>query len=243
VASVVPDGPHACPSQAEAEGAAADDDFGPPGTGPAAERRKPRAPVELGVGLRGKRPDEEGGRGRRGGKAADTKPVYKRQRFASSGVTQQIDVGALRAEMGLEGEAAPPLERGEAPRGGAAGPAPEAGRTAPEGDEREASMRAFVRRVVPSRLHQQLLTAIIRQRLATVTPDRLAEAAGIREREARSVLESWCAAGVFRQDDPVGPFQMAPSRADLAQMKEFLLLWNKADWHNRLLGWILEEEA
>ena len=104
-------------------------------------------------------------------------------------------------------------------------------------------MRAFIRRVVPSRLHHQLLTVAISQRLATVTPDRLAEAAGVRERDAKSVLESWKAAGIFRQDDPMDPYQMAPSRADLAQMKEFLLLWNKADWHKKLLAWILEEEG
>ena len=207
-------------------------------------RPRPRGPVELGVGVRGslQKPAGDDDSDDQDSHASQDRPhgtqkVYKRQRFAKSGVTQSVDVSALRAELGLES-----LNKKESQKVEEEAPAP-VDEVPPEVRQKEIALRAFIRRVLPSTQHQQVLTLLIRQRLTTLTPDKLAQAAGIKERAAKRYLDDWKAAGILKQDDPeFAPYQLSPSRADLVMIKEFLTLWNTPEWHSKLLGWMIAEE-
>jgi hypothetical protein len=192
-----------------------------------ARAEKPEAPSPPPATPAGETPQRQSHRPQPG-----TRRVQRRQRFKSSGVTQQIDVSALKAELGLgsTGEK-------DAARPAAAAPA-EA--VPPDEKRKEVALRAFIKRVVPSPAHQRCLDATVRRHLTLVTPRRLAEGTGLREREARRVLDDWRAAGLARATDEEGyQFEFRPSRADLALVREFMVLWADPDWHNRLLGWIL----
>jgi hypothetical protein len=210
----------------------------PPGVG--------RVPQPMGFGSDGIRERVTPGRGaRKAAKKAVQKKKrrkgYKRQRFTSSGVTQQIDVGALRSELGLGGgkATAAPSEGESKP-----GPEPEA---FPKGEKRKAAaLQAFVKRVVPGRAYQQCLDVIIRRRLTATSPGRLAEEARCREREARRVLEHWPAEGLVRKGQDaydLMQYQFAPNKADLDLIRNFMYLWNDAPWHQRLLTWMIEQEG
>lgn len=152
------------------------------------------------------------------------------RRIASSGVTQQIDIESIKAELGIDKkEDTPPAEPEAVPR---------------DAKQREIALRAFIRRVLPGTVYQRCLEATLKRRLTLASPARLAEEAGISEREAKRVLDDWRSAGVVRQDDPeIFQYQFAPSKADLATIKEFMTLWQDDDWHRTLLGWIVQEEA
>lgn len=152
-----------------------------------------------------------------------------RRRTASSGVTQSIDIESIKAELGIN----------------------KSGKTAAEPEPvpadpkyKEIALRAFIRRAIPSMLHHRCLEVTLKRRLTLSSPARLAQEVGCSEREARKVLENWKSAGLARQDDPeVFQYQFAPSKADLATIREFMVLWEDEEWHKKLLAWILEEEG
>jgi hypothetical protein len=158
--------------------------------------------------------------------------TQRRERFAASGVTQSIDVSALKAELGIEAAKREPEPRP------AAEPVPT------DAGQRDIALKAFIRRLIPSQLHQRCLDVTLRRHLTVVTPGKLAQAAGCRDREARGVLETWRSGGLVRQaDQDVMQYQFAPSKADLALIREFLIMWNDPEEHKTALGWIIEAEA
>jgi hypothetical protein len=166
---------------------------------------------------------------RRGQPKGPPKKRYKKRRkFAASGATQSINVEDLRAELGIESKA-------KAPRGK---------QMSDEDKRKSIEIQAFVKRAVRSMLHQQCLDMVLKKRLMNVTAARLAEEAACREREARGVLDDWKSAGIMLiEPDAIDPeYQFSPAKADLATIREFMVAWNDADWHNKLLGWIIEEE-
>jgi hypothetical protein len=211
----------------------------------------PRGPVDPRVGL-SRPPEEESPARRREKKKQSKAPVNplsalvspkqqrgqpkgppkkrykKRQKFAASGATQSINVDDLRAELGIE-------SKSRAPQGPAL-----------TDDEKRKSveLQAFVKRAVRSMLHQQCLDVVLKKRLMTVTPSRLAEESACRERDAKRVLDDWKSAGIMLIEiDALAPeYKFSPAKADLATIREFMVAWNDAEWHNRLLGWIIEEE-
>jgi len=167
---------------------------------------------------------------RRGQPKGPPKKRYKKKRrkFASSGATQSINLEDLRAELGIEGKA------GE----------PEGPQMSSDEQRKSVELQAFVKRAIRSMLHQQCLDVVLRKRLKRLTSSALAREATCRERDARRVLDDWKSAGITLVDeDAVVPeHQFSPSRADLSTIREFLVAWNDAEWHNKLLGWIIEEE-
>ena len=164
--------------------------------------------------------------------------VPKRKRgLPSSGVTQTIDINDLKQELGISKEAKP---------GPGAAPPEGADVAAVPTDEKQKAiaLQAFVKRVVPSMLHQHALEVVLKKRLTVVSPTRLSEEVGCKEREARKILEEWRTSGVAKQEDPdVFQYAFMPPKADLALIREFLVLWNDPGWHNKLLGWILEAQG
>jgi hypothetical protein len=217
-------------------------------SGPADAGPGRRAPVDPRFGL-GRPPEEEGppARGsrkkppanplsalvspkqRRGQpKGAPKKRYKKRRKFAASGATQSINVDDLRAELGIESKAKPSG----------------AGQLSGEDKRKSIELQAFVKLAVRSMLHQQCLDMVLKRRLMNVTVARLAEEASCRERDAQTVLDDWKMAGIMLvEPDAIDPeYKFSPAKADLATIREFMVAWNDADWHNKLLGWIIEEE-
>ena len=198
------------------------------------------APVEQAPGPGG--PAQRGPFGRRTqpgapGQRNVQKKGFKRSRhFASSGVTQSIDVGALKAELGIK----------EGGKSSGAGDA-QVGEAVPKDPRmKEIALRAFVQRIVPSRLHQQCLDRVLRRRLGTMSAAQLSQECGCKERDAKRVLDTWRSGGIVRQSgdelDFQPQYQFAPSKADLALTREFMIMWSDARWHSKALGWILEVE-
>lgn len=196
----------------------------------------PRQPVTLGIGISPgalEKPRKKQKKPQKAGEDVQPpKRLYKRQKYRSTGATQHIDVSALREELGIDSRA----KSGAASRADA-GPADE--------KQKEVAMRAFIRRAIRSTLHQQCLDIVLRRRLTVVSAARLAEEATCREKNARRVLEDWKEAGLMVQESTGYDLQyrFSPGRADLATVREFMILWNESEWHNRLLGWIIEEES
>jgi hypothetical protein len=164
-------------------------------------------------------------------------PKRKRRGMQSSGVTQTIDINDLKQELGITGEskqqadAAPPAEG-------------EVVAVPTDARQKEIALRAFIKRVLPSTLHQVCLETVLKKRLTVVSPTRLSEETGCKEREARRILEDWRKGGLAKQEDPtVFQYAFMPPKADLALIREFLVLWSDPTWHNRLLGWILEVQG
>jgi hypothetical protein len=160
-------------------------------------------------------------------------PKHRRGRKAPpSEHSDSIDIASLKEELGITGK---PKASADA---GAADAVPKDQR------QKEIALRAFIKRALPSTLHQQSLEIILRKRLALISSQRLAQEVGCKEREARRVLDGWRAAGMARQDDPeIFQYTFVPAKADLALIREFLTLWSDAGWHQKLLTWILEEET
>ena len=153
------------------------------------------------------------------------------KRKGSTGITDSIDLNALKEELGIEGGRSSGAKH------------PEAVPSDPQ--QKDIALRAFIERVVPSRLHQQCLETLLRKRLGTVSAARLKQECGCREREAKRVLETWRSAGIVRQGSDeyeILQYQFTPSKADLALIREFMVMWEGPQTHNRLLGWILEHE-
>jgi hypothetical protein len=136
--------------------------------------------------------------------AEERKPfVPAKRRFASSGMTQSINVDDLRAELGIGSK--------------------------PEKEE-----------AAPSQAKQKAMTLL--------SPFRLAQQAACRDKEARRVLMDWKSGGLIvprdGEDDFGEPeYDFSPSRADLATIRDYMTLWNNPEWHNKLLGWIIQEEG
>jgi len=168
-----------------------------------------------------------------GGQAKRAYKPRRGRRNQSTGVTQSIDINSLRDELGIKGKKQKQAEAEQAEAEVAAVPK--------DARQKEIALKAFVTRVVPSMTHQHALEVILKRRLTTVSPKRLSEELGCKEREARKVLEDWKNAGVARQEDPeIFQYLVIPSKADLALIREFLTLWNDATWHSKMLGWIIE---
>ncbi len=167
---------------------------------------------------------------RRGEPKGPPKKRYKKKspKFASSGATQSINLEDLRAELGF----------------GSDSDASEGLQVTSEEQRKTIELHAFVKRAIRSMLHQQCLDVILRKRLSLISASRLAKEVACRERDARRVLDDWKMAGIALVDaDAVNPeYQFSPSKADLATIREFMVSWNDGDWHNKLLGWIIEEE-
>jgi len=224
----------------------------PPGPGPGDSGPAPRGPIDPRVGL--SRPPEEKPAPRQRDEKKPAKPLVnplsalispkqrrgqpkgppkkrykkKRRKFAASGATQSINVDDLRAELGIESKAS----------------GPEAAETISDEKRKSIELQAFVRRAVRSMLHQQCLDVVLKKRLTTLTPSRLAEESACRERDAKRVLDDWKSAGIMllEPDAMDSEYKFAPAKADLATVREFMVAWNDAEWHNKLLGWIIEEE-
>lgn len=189
---------------------------------PAAEPPEVRpGPVMYGGGTRQERSKPKP-------KPKPTAPGWRR-RLRSTGVTSEIDVESLRRELGIEKSKSGPKKE--------AAPAP----ADPE-KTKEVALRAFVRRIVRSRLHQQCLDTVLRRRLTTMTPGQLASSVGCREREAKRVLEDWRSGGIVRRTE-LEPYTLSLPKADMAAVREFMVLWDDHEWHQKLLRWILEEEG
>ncbi|MHC4248544.1 MAG: hypothetical protein ACYS9X_05385 [Planctomycetota bacterium] len=166
---------------------------------------------------------------RRGQPKGPPKKRYKKRRkFAASGATQSINLEDLRAELGIESKAK----------------APQGAQVSDEDKRKSIELQAFVKRAVRSMLHQQCLDMVLKRRLMNVTAARLAEEAACRERDAQAVLDDWKMAGIMLvEPDTIEPeYKFSPAKADLSTIREFMVAWNDADWHNKLLGWIIEEE-
>lgn len=167
---------------------------------------------------------------RRGQPKGPPKKRYKKKRrkFAASGATQSINVDDLRAELGIDSKPG----------------APEGQQVSSEDKRKAIELQAFVKRAVRSMLHQQCLDVVLRKRLMALTASRLAQEAACRERDAQRVLDDWKSAGIMLLDpDSMTPeYQFSPAKADLATIREFMVAWNETTWHNKLLGWIIEEE-
>ncbi len=100
----------------------------------------------------------------------------------------------------------------------------------------------MIQNVNPNRMEMLRL----RQRLTLLTPSRLAQEAACRDKEARRVLGDWKSGGLIvpRGEEYGEPeYDFSPSRADLATIKDYMTLWNNPEWHNKLLGWIIQEEG
>ncbi|MHC4504803.1 MAG: hypothetical protein ACYTFI_15970 [Planctomycetota bacterium] len=154
-----------------------------------------------------------------------------KRRFASSGMTQSIDVDDLRAELGIGSK---PQEEQEA--------APS------QAKQKAVALQAFIKRIIRTTLHQQCLEIVLRRRMTLLSPFRLARQAACRDKEARRVLMDWKSGGLIvprdEEDDYGEPeYDFTPSRADLATIKDYMTLWNNPEWHNKLLGWIIQEEG
>jgi hypothetical protein len=167
---------------------------------------------------------------RRGEPKGPPKKRYKKKKakFASSGATQSINLEDLRAELGF----------------GAESEASEASQVTSEEQRKSIELQAFVKRAIRSMLHQQCLDVVLKKRLSLMSASRLAKEASCRERDARRVLDDWKMAGITLVDaEALDPeYHFSPSKADLATIREFMVSWNDGDWHNKLLGWIIEEE-
>ena len=170
-------------------------------------------------------------------KRKTVRKAYKRRRYGQTEVTE-TDADVVKDDLGPTLERAPERLRRK-PAAQKKRPTAAALQTDPQ---QEASLRDFIRRVVRSTLHQQILNMAIHQRLTRVTPETMAQAVGVTEREAGRVLEDWKSVGVFVQD-AAGVCELRPSQEDLASMKEFLFLWNRDASRGKLMAWILEEEA
>ena len=210
----------------------------PPGAGvrPAAGGKSGHPQrVRLGEGLRGSgggsphaqdvRPPATS----RGAPAPELPPqAAGRQRLGGGDAAQSIDVDALRDELGLGAGREPEPEVAEG--------------VSQDPMEKEIALREFVRRVVPTFLHQQILTVMFRQGLTSVDPGGLARAIGVKVRDVTRVLDDWNALGILDQEGG-DAYRVAPPGAELALIREFLSLWSRPDWHNRLLGWITQAAA
>ncbi len=167
---------------------------------------------------------------RRGQPKGPPKNRYKKKRreFAASGATQSINVDDLRAELGIESKAKDA----------------QAAEALSEEKRKSIELQAFIKRAIRSMLHQQCLDVVLKKRLMVLTPSRLAEESACRERDAKRVLDDWKSAGIMLlEPDAMNPeYKFAPTKADLATVREFMVAWNDTEWHNKLLGWIIEEE-
>ncbi|GAF78544.1 unnamed protein product [marine sediment metagenome] len=173
------------------------------------------------------------GRGRGGvvkQSAEERKPFAPaKRRFSPSGVTQSIDVDELRAELGI----------GSKPQG-------EEKATPSQAKQKAVALQAFIKRIIRTTLHQQCLEIVLRRRLTLLTPSRLAQEAACRDKEARRVLGDWKSGGLIvpRGEEYGEPeYDFSPSRSDLATIKDYMTLWENPEWHNKLLGWIIQEEG
>ena len=178
---------------------------------------------------------QPGGPGRgRGGvvkrPAEERKPfVPAKRRFAPSGVTQSINVDDLRAELGIGSK---PKEEQEA--------------SPSQAKQKAVALQAFIKRIIRTTLHQQCLEIVLRRRMTLLTPFKLAQEAACRDKEARRVLMDWKSGGLIvpRGEEYGEPeYDFTPSRSDLATIKDYMTLWNNPEWHNKLLGWIIQEEG
>jgi hypothetical protein len=198
-----------------------------PGAKKQEPRPKPEAPAE-------RRVPPTSGIGKQPGSTQGKRYTPRRLRAVrSSGETDSIDVASLREELGIKGKK---KEEGSGEIDLSAVPS--------NPQQKEIALQAFVRRVVPSTIHHQCLEVMLKKRLNYVMPNRLAREAGCKERDARRVLEDWKAAGIAQQDhEEVFQYVIAPSKIDLALIREFMTLWSDSDWHSKLLSWILEAES
>ena len=180
---------------------------------------------------------QPGGPGRgRGGvvkqPAEEKKPfVPAKRRFTPSGITQSINVDDLRAELGIGSK---PQEEQEA--------------SPSQAKQKAVALQAFIKRIIRTTLHQQCLEIVLRRRMTLLSPFRLAQQAACRDKEARRVLADWKSGGLIvprgGEDDYGEPeYDFTPSRSDLATIKDYMTLWNNPEWHNKLLGWIIQEEG
>jgi hypothetical protein len=219
---------------------------GPPGSSPPApsptgsiQPGKPLFPVGRKPKAGGAPPERlvppTSGIGKQPGATAKRAYRPKRNRsIGATGVTQSIDIDSLKEELGITGK---PKGR----QGQQDDDLPEVEAVPKDEKQKEIAIRAFIKRVVPSMLHQHALEIVLKKRLSSISPTRLSEETGCKEREARRILEDWKGAGVARQDDPeIFQYMIIPSKPDLALIREFLTLWNDPEWHQKLLGWIIE---
>jgi hypothetical protein len=161
------------------------------------------------------------------------RPRRGREDGHGSGVTESIDIDSLREELGITGKARSAQDASESE---------EVAVIPVDERQKEIALKAFVKRIVPSMNHQHALDVVLRKRLTTISPMRLSEELGCKEREARRVLEDWRQGGIARQEDSeIFQYLIVPSKADLALIREFLTLWNETAWHQKMLGWIIEQ--
>lgn len=229
--------PPAATARSSGEPQRAPPEAGEPGTdqrpgGPPPDQVEPK-PDERGVRPAGPEPGAPQAPRAPEARAAEAERRRKRtfaalRRESPGGAEEQVDIDAIKAELGLDSKAA--------------------GETRPPGlsadaKTREIALRAFVRRAVPGMLQAHCLGVVARRRSAAATASRLAQEAGCTVQEAAGVLELWRQAGLVRPD-PTGipEYQFAPAETDLVLIREFLRLWADETWHRRLLEWVLEED-
>jgi hypothetical protein len=99
----------------------------------------------------------------------------------------------------------------------------------------------FVERFVRSRLHELLLSQLVKQKEGIVDPKSLARHSGSTLKDVRRILDDWKSKGLLREYSSY-PYCFMPQEDDKNEITRFMKAWKDPVRHAELLKKILELE-